>query len=126
MLRLGRAFARTAPVLAAVGLALALDAPASAQTYPDRPIKVMVGFPAGSGADILCRHIIDGMAKLSSATFVIENKPGAAGNIGSDAAATSKLGSGRGEGLRRVVAPVHRDHPGRPDDRPDDGGALNE
>ena len=90
MLRLGRAFARTAPVLAAVGLALALDAPASAQTYPDRPIKVMVGFPAGSGADILCRHIIDGMAKLSSATFVIENKPGAAGNIGSDAAAKSK------------------------------------
>ena len=61
-----------------------------AQTYPERPIKVTVGFPAGSGADILCRYIIDGMAKVSGATFVVENKPGAAGNIGSDAVAKSK------------------------------------
>ncbi len=63
---------------------------AFAQSYPERPIKVTVGFPAGSGADILCRYVLDGMAKVSSATFVVENKPGAAGNIGSDAVAKAK------------------------------------
>ncbi len=76
--------------VAALWLGTALVMPAQAQQYPDRPIKVTVGFPAGSGADILCRWIIDGMAKASGATFVVENKPGAAGNIGSDAVAKSK------------------------------------
>lgn len=85
--------ARAAAVLASTCLlAIAADAvaPAAAQQYPDRPIRVTVGFPAGSGADILCRHMINGMAKLSGATFVVDNKPGAAGNIGSDAVAKSK------------------------------------
>lgn len=63
---------------------------AHAQSWPDRPIKVTVGFPAGSGADILCRHVLDGMAAISGATFVVENKPGAGGNIGSDAVAKAK------------------------------------
>lgn len=70
--------------------AVLLSVQAEAQTYPDRPIKATVGFPAGSGADILCRYLLDGMAKVSGATFVVENKPGAAGNIGSDAVAKAK------------------------------------
>ena len=78
------------PAVAALALYSAVATPVLAQQYPDRPIKVTVGFPAGSGADILCRWIIDGMAKASGATFVVENKPGAAGNIGSDAVAKSK------------------------------------
>ena len=75
---------------AACVLSSVLPGPAFAQSYPDRPIKVTVGFPAGSGADILCRYVLEGMARISSATFVVENKPGAAGNIGSDAVAKAK------------------------------------
>lgn len=76
-------------VISAVALAAASSA-AVAQSYPDRPIKVLVGFPAGSGADILCRFVVEGMAKASGATFVVENRPGAAGNIGTDAVAKAK------------------------------------
>lgn len=64
--------------------------PVAAQKYPERPVRVVIGFPAGSGADIVCRHIVDGMAKLSGGTFVVDNRPGAGGNIGSDTAARSK------------------------------------
>lgn len=69
---------------------MAASGMASAQTYPDRPIKIIVGFPAGSGADILCRYFAEGMAKVSGATVIIENRPGATGNIGSEAAARAK------------------------------------
>ena len=62
------------PVYALIAIGGVLAGPAAAQQYPDRPIKVTVGFPAGSGADILCRWIVDGMAKASGATFVVENK----------------------------------------------------
>ena len=72
-----------------VGLQL-LGAPAQAQTYPDRPIKIVVGFPAGSGADILCRYFVDGLARVSGATVIVENKPGATGNIGSETVARAK------------------------------------
>jgi tripartite-type tricarboxylate transporter receptor subunit TctC len=65
-------------------------APAVAQSFPDRPIKVVIGFPAGSGADILCRYFTDRMAVLAGVAFVVENKPGATGNIGADAVAKAK------------------------------------
>lgn len=85
-----RGFMTAAVAAVAVGLCSAVTGPAIAQSYPDRPIKVTVGFPAGSGADILCRYVIEGMARQSGATFVVENKPGAAGNIGTDAVAKAK------------------------------------
>ena len=50
----------------------------------------MVGFPAGSGADILCRYFTEKLATVSGATFIVENKPGATGNIGSETAARAK------------------------------------
>ncbi len=73
--------------IAAVGVAAG---EVSAQTFPDRPIKMVVGFPAGSGADILCRYFAEGVAKVSGATVIVENKPGATGNIGSEMVARSK------------------------------------
>lgn len=85
-----RGFMTAAIAAVAVGLCSAITGPAIAQSYPDRPIKVTVGFPAGSGADILCRYVIEGMARHSGATFVVENKPGAAGNIGTDAVAKAR------------------------------------
>ena len=80
-----------APICAALTLALsAWSTPSVAQTYPDRPIKIVVGFPAGSGADILCRYFAEGLAKVSGATVVVENKPGATGNIGTESVVRAK------------------------------------
>ncbi len=66
------------------------EADAASRAYPDRAIKVVVGFPAGSGADILCRYFTDRMAILAGQPIVIENKPGATGNIGADAVAKAR------------------------------------
>jgi tripartite-type tricarboxylate transporter receptor subunit TctC len=69
----------------------ALIAPAaSAQPYPSRPIKVVVGFPAGSGADTLVRFFAGKLAQVSRGTVIVDNRPGVAGNIGSNLVATSK------------------------------------
>lgn len=75
----------------AAAISLAATGPAAAQTaYPDRPVKVVIGFPAGSGADILCRYFIDRLGPVSGGTFIVENKPGATGNIGSESVARAK------------------------------------
>jgi tripartite-type tricarboxylate transporter receptor subunit TctC len=58
-------------------------APAYAQgTYPDRPIRFVVPFPPGGGADNLARAIVPKAAQILGVPIVIDNKPGAGGNIG--------------------------------------------
>jgi tripartite-type tricarboxylate transporter receptor subunit TctC len=54
---------------------------AQAASYPDRPIHVSVGFPAGSGADILGRYFIAQLQELSRQPVITDNRPGATGNI---------------------------------------------
>ncbi|MFO1314126.1 MAG: tripartite tricarboxylate transporter substrate binding protein [Burkholderiales bacterium] len=75
----------TGRVLAAAfaALAFAVCAPARAD-YPDRPIHVVVPFPAGGGADVLARTIMPRVARELAATIVIENRPGAGGNTGAE------------------------------------------
>lgn len=65
----------------AVAVALALAAPAGAQTYPDRPIRVIIGFAAGSASDVVPRIVLDKAAALlgPNASFIFENIPGASG-----------------------------------------------
>jgi tripartite-type tricarboxylate transporter receptor subunit TctC len=71
-----------APVLA-VALAGAVGGPALAAWPDDRPIEIIVGFQAGSGPDILARRIAPVLAKLlgPKASFVVNNRTGAAGEI---------------------------------------------
>jgi tripartite-type tricarboxylate transporter receptor subunit TctC len=57
--------------------------------YPDRPIKVVVPFPAGGGGDILARTVLSKIAEQHGWTIVIENRPGAGGNIGVESVARS-------------------------------------
>lgn len=76
---------------ALIALAVTGGAALSQTSYPDRPVKIMLGFPAGSGADILCRYFADRLASVAGGgTFIIENKPGASGNIAVEAAVRSK------------------------------------
>jgi len=59
-------------------------APAWAQAYPDRPIRVVVPFAAGGSTDILARVVTQSMSKRLGQPLVVENRAGAGGNIGSD------------------------------------------
>ena len=73
-----------------VAVMLAVVAPASAQAYPDRPIRVIVPFPAGGGGDTLARLVMNKVGELLGATVVIDNRTGAGGNIGTEAAARAE------------------------------------
>ena len=68
-----------------VGLAWAamLSAPAAAQ-YPDKPIRLVVPWPAGGGSDVIARIVAQSMGERLKQPVVIDNRPGANGAIGSD------------------------------------------
>jgi tripartite-type tricarboxylate transporter receptor subunit TctC len=58
---------------------------AQAQTYPTRPVRVIVGFPAGGGSDITARLMGQWLSERLGQPFVVENRPGAATNIATEA-----------------------------------------
>jgi len=62
---------------------------ACAQVYPSRPVRIIVGFPAGSGPDIIARLMGQGLSERLGQQFVIENRLGAGGNIATDAVVRS-------------------------------------
>ncbi len=67
----------------AITLAFAAN-PAVAQTFPNKPVKLMVGASAGGGTDIIARMLAEKMADGLKGTFVVENKPGASNTIAAD------------------------------------------
>src|SRR6202035_483397 len=76
---------RTAILLIATGIsALASAGAASALDYPTRPVRFIVGYPAGGATDILARLIGQRLSERLGQNFVIENKPGAGNNIGTE------------------------------------------
>lgn len=77
--------ALAAQALALVGFA----ATASAQSYPAKPIRMVLGYPAGSGIDNVARQVAQRLEKSLGQTVYIENKPGALGNIAAQNVATS-------------------------------------
>ena len=72
-----------------LALLAALAGPALAQSYPAKPIHLIVPFPPGGGTDLFSRTIATKLAETLSWTIVVDNKPGAGGNLGVDAAAKS-------------------------------------
>ena len=75
-------------IVALLALAL-LTSNASAQTYPDKPIRILVGFAAGGPADITARLIGDRLSEAWGKPVVVENITGAAGNLATDRVAKS-------------------------------------
>jgi tripartite-type tricarboxylate transporter receptor subunit TctC len=94
------------------------------QNYPSKPVRVIVPFPAGNATDIVARLVTQSLSERLGQPFVIDNRPGAGGNIGTETAAKSQpdgytivllspsatvnhaMGGKQGFNLIRDVAPV--------------------
>jgi tripartite-type tricarboxylate transporter receptor subunit TctC len=87
-----RAVARPARRRAALALAglLAFAALPAFAAYPEQPIKLVVGFPPGGGGDLYGRLIATALSKTVGQTVIVDNKPGAGGNIAADMVAKAK------------------------------------
>jgi tripartite-type tricarboxylate transporter receptor subunit TctC len=73
-----------------ISLLLAFSAlGAAAQTYPSRPVRMLVGFPPGGGTDIMARFLAPRLSEFLGQPFVVENRPGATTNIATDMVAKS-------------------------------------
>ena len=57
------------------------------QTFPDKPIKLVVPFPPGGGADNLARTVMPRVGEILGQSIVIDNRPGAGGNVGAESVA---------------------------------------
>lgn len=79
----------TAAAFLALGTLALAHAPAWAQAWPSRPIRLIVPFPPGGGTDVVAREVANKAAIANGWTVVVENKPGSGGNLGVDAAAKS-------------------------------------
>jgi tripartite-type tricarboxylate transporter receptor subunit TctC len=75
--------------LCLLGTVVAAGMPAFSQTYPSQPIKIIVPFPAGGPLDIAARSVADKLTASLKQNVIVENRPGAAGNLGSGLAAKS-------------------------------------
>ena len=109
-------------LILAVGLgiaAIAATSPSSAQTYPSRPIRFIVPFPAGGSTDAVARTMQLALEKILGQPLVIENRAGAGGMLGVDAVAKAApdgytigiagagaLGVNIGESIKRPYDPV--------------------
>lgn len=69
--------------LVALGWAIAA-APVAAQNYPARTVRIVVPFPPGQGADTMMRILAEGLTPALGQSFIVENRPGAGGTIGTE------------------------------------------
>jgi tripartite-type tricarboxylate transporter receptor subunit TctC len=83
-----------APLLLGISLSLG----AMAQSWPAKPIRVVVPFPAGGGTDLIAREVGNKVVTNTKWTFIYDNKPGSGGNIGVDAIAKASP-----DGLNLVI-----------------------
>jgi tripartite-type tricarboxylate transporter receptor subunit TctC len=74
------------PLLTGAALIPAVSRIARADTYPSRPVRVIVGFPPASSSDIVARVICQSLSERLGQTFLVDNRPGASGNIATEIA----------------------------------------
>jgi tripartite-type tricarboxylate transporter receptor subunit TctC len=87
MRRILRVFVAAAALVAAAQACAQDDA---ARRYPNRTVKIIVSAPPGGGLDIAARVIADRLTKMWGQPFVVENRPGASGNLGAEAVAQAE------------------------------------
>jgi tripartite-type tricarboxylate transporter receptor subunit TctC len=76
-------------ILLSASLTVVFSAAVHAQTYPSKPVRMIVSYPAGGANDIVARAVGQKLTELLGQTVVVENRSGAGGTIGADAAAKS-------------------------------------
>jgi tripartite-type tricarboxylate transporter receptor subunit TctC len=76
-----------AAVVLVSAAALGIVPAALAQSYPSKPVRIVVPFPAGGPLDFTARLVADKLTASMKQPFVVENRPGGSGNIGTDAVA---------------------------------------
>ena len=74
-------------ILLTIGTLTCAAVPAAAQSYPQKPVRMIMPVSAGSGSDVIGRIIATGMSEHFGQQVVVDNRAGAAGNIGAEAAA---------------------------------------
>ncbi len=81
---------RGATCIAALALLLCASLACSAQRYPDKPIRLIVPFTPAGATDVLARIVAEGLSNRLGQRVLVENRPGAGGNIGAQIAAQSR------------------------------------
>ena len=76
--------------LAGAALAMTLSALGAAQDYPAKAVRIIVPFAPGGGTDLSARIIAQKLSESLGANFVVDNRPGAAGIVGTESVAKSK------------------------------------
>ena len=74
----------------ATAATLALTPGAQAQTFPDKPIQLIIGFPPGGGVDIVARQLADKLSEVLGQRVIVDNRAGAGGNVAMELVARSK------------------------------------
>lgn len=80
---------RTTPLIVGIALALGVAAGAVAQTFPNRPVKLLIPFPPGGPTDVIGRVLAQEFSRIWPHNMVVENRGGAGGLIGTEAVAKS-------------------------------------
>ena len=75
---------------AILSAAIAFASHASAQSYPSKPVRMIVASSAGSNPDTIARVVANGLSKTFGQQVLIDNRPGAGGNIGAEVAARGR------------------------------------
>lgn len=78
---------RSLKTIAAALIALASTTNVAAQAYPNKPVRIIVAYPAGQGTDVATRYIAEQLTKSLGQNFFVDNRPGAGANLGTMAAA---------------------------------------
>ncbi len=102
-------------LLIAVLALFAVAAPAHAQSYPSKPLRLIVPFPPGGGTDFVARTVATELAKQTGWTVVVENKAGAAGTIGlveASRAPAEGYDMVIGQADNMIIAPATMKNPG--------------
>ena len=101
-------YKRTLLLLAALAASLACAGAHAQSAFPDKPVRLVIGFPAGSATDIASRIVANKMSELLGQQVVVDNRPGASTSIAAVAVAKRKAYEARAQAVMYAEAVENR------------------